>query len=85
MPDQPPTARQLAYLKALANKTGTTFTYPHSSRDASHEIQRLRQHAGSGFTFAEQDDTPIASGDASAPQAWEIDGHGSHATWSQRR
>ena len=42
MTPKPPSARQLNYLKALANRTGQTFTYPKTSRDASREIQRLK-------------------------------------------
>jgi DUF3072 family protein len=38
-----PTAKQLAYLKALAERTATTFTYPHTSTQASREIDRLKQ------------------------------------------
>ena len=37
-----PTARQLAYLKALAQRTGQTFAYPRTVREASAEIARLR-------------------------------------------
>ena len=42
MTPKPPSARQLNYLKALANRTGQTFTYPRTSSDASREIQRLK-------------------------------------------
>ncbi len=42
MTPKPPSARQLNYLKALANRTGQTFTYPATSSDASREIQRLK-------------------------------------------
>jgi hypothetical protein len=43
---KPATARQLGYLKALALQTGTSFTYPSSSRQASSEIERLRALKG---------------------------------------
>jgi len=42
MTPKPPSARQLNYLKALAKRTGQTFTYPTTSSDASREIQRLK-------------------------------------------
>ena len=42
MTPKPPSARQLNYLKALAHRTGQTFTYPKTSRAASREIQRLK-------------------------------------------
>ena len=38
----PPTRRQLAYLRALADRASQTFTYPRTSVQASREIQRLR-------------------------------------------
>jgi hypothetical protein len=42
MAPKPPTAKQLAYLRALANRTGQTFTYPRTCAQASQQIQRLR-------------------------------------------
>ncbi len=42
MPDKP-TSRQLNYLRALANRTGQTFTYPTTVAEASREIERLEQ------------------------------------------
>jgi hypothetical protein len=42
MTPKPPSARQLNYLKALANRTGQTFTYPKTHSDASRDIQRLK-------------------------------------------
>ena len=38
-----PTRRQLAYLRSLANRAGQTFAYPRTRREASREIQRLKQ------------------------------------------
>ncbi len=45
--DRPPTPRQLAYLKALAQRTGQTFAYPRTAVHASAEIRRLRATAPS--------------------------------------
>ena len=42
MPRKPPTAKQLAYLRALAERTDQTFVTPRTSRDASIEIRRLK-------------------------------------------
>ena len=42
MADKPPTRRQLNYLKALAERTGQTFQWPHSTAAASREIHRLK-------------------------------------------
>ena len=40
-----PTSRQLNYLRALANRTGQTFTYPRTRREASREIERLKRRS----------------------------------------
>lgn len=37
-----PTGKQLRYLRQLAERTGQTFTYPRTSRQASAEIDRLK-------------------------------------------
>ena len=42
MAHKPPTPRQLNYLKALAERTGQTFQWPHSAAAASREIHRLK-------------------------------------------
>ncbi len=39
---EPATRKQLAYLRALARNTGTTFTLPRSKRQASRQIAQLR-------------------------------------------
>lgn len=36
-----PTRKQLAFLRSLAQRTGTTFTYPRTRGQASREIGRL--------------------------------------------
>ena len=89
-----PTAKQLTYLRTLANRTGTTFATPISREDASAEIRRLKRIADTGFTFAElkaeeavrrdHDDERLPAELATAVQEWETVGWGSTATWSQR-
>ena len=37
-----PTPRQLSYLRSLAERTGQTFTYPHTFAEAGREIDRLK-------------------------------------------
>ena len=86
-----PTSRQLSYLKSLANRTGQTFTYPQTSRQASAEINRLKQTKPSTRTeryverklIADQ----IATGplDAARVREDEISGRGSSATWMHNR
>jgi hypothetical protein len=86
-----PTSRQLSYLRSLANRTGQTFTYPQTSRQASAEINRLKHTRPSSRTeryverklIADQ----IATGPLDAAQVRddEISGHGSSATWMHNR
>jgi len=45
---KPPTRKQLAYLRSLADRAGQTFIYPRTSRQASREIWRLRAAAPGG-------------------------------------
>jgi hypothetical protein len=87
-----PTPRQLNYLRGLAAKTGTSFTYPHTFAQADAEIKRLKAIKATGFTFAElkaenqardlHGDPPVTYG--TAPADDEIVGYGASATWSQR-
>ena len=84
-----PTARQLAYLKALAQRTGQTFAYPRTTREASAQIARLR--ATRPDTNAErtreikQTRADVQQlGDDCAVRPHEISGYGSSATWTQR-
>ncbi len=42
MTPQPPSARQLNYLRDLANRTGQTFAWPKTKTQASREVQRLK-------------------------------------------
>jgi hypothetical protein len=52
---KPATAKQLRYLRSLAQKTGTTFSPPRSSHEASREINRMRQLAPRPIEPAERD------------------------------
>jgi hypothetical protein len=89
MADTPPSPKQLNYLKALAERTGRTFTWPRTGRQASAEIARLkRTHPSSSVDRAIErlDDraTREAAEDAVAIRGFEVVGYGSTATWSQR-
>jgi hypothetical protein len=84
-----PTARQLAYLKALAQRTGRTFSWPHNRSQASREIARLRQVEPSTpveHTLEQLDDRAVreAAEDSVAVCGFEVLGYGSSATWRQR-
>jgi hypothetical protein len=63
-----PTSRQLTYLKSLANRTGQTFTYPKTSRQASAEINRLKHAKPSSRTERSVERKLIA--DQIAPAPW---------------
>jgi Transposase len=79
----PATGKQLAYLRALATQTGTTFAMPRSRRDASREIDRLRCHKHEHGT---QTDTPNAERQpayATAPHPSEINGQEPQPTGEQ--
>ena len=93
MTHRPPSPRQLNYLRALASRTGQTFTYPKTSRDASREIQRLKSVRPSNRTeialerrdLASEQAAREANCDVPVDLDTEVAGHGSTATWSKRR
>ena len=85
--EPPPSFKQLRYLRTLASRAGQTFATPHTRAEASAEIRRLKSVRSAGFTFAERQEEQAARevhGDVAIVQGWEIAGHGSTATWSQR-
>ena len=89
MADKPPSPKQLNYLKALAARTGQTFAWPKTSRQASTEIARLKEAPQSTLAerAVEQSDDRLAreaDEDAVAIHGFELIGSGSNATWSQR-
>jgi hypothetical protein len=89
MSHKPPSARQLNYLKALAERTGQTFQWPESSAAASREIQRLKNTRPSTkleraiARFGDRQATEAAQG-AVEIHGFEVVGYGSNATWRQR-
>jgi len=74
-----PSAKQLAYLKTLAQRTATSFAYPHTREQASREIERLRRLPAAGRI--DRGDDLERPAYATAPQPEEIVGYGSSATW----
>ncbi len=81
-----PTAKQLAYLRDLALQTGTTFSAPQTRRQASSEIERLKQLKA---TRGRPLEAPRGSDRAEEPYATavrpsEVSGFGSQATWKVR-
>ena len=84
----PPTRKQLAYLRKLAQRAGQTFTTPRTRFQASAEIRRLQAIRSTGFTFAELEAERAArelNDDLTCSvKPFEVSGFGSSATWSQR-
>jgi hypothetical protein len=76
-----PTPKQLRYLRVLAEQTGTTFTPPTSSAEASREIDRLAALKRERSTHRELPDSTEQWVYATAPQPDETSGWGSSATW----
>ncbi len=90
MATNPPTAKQLAYLKTLAERTGRTFAWPRSSQQASVEIRKLRAARSDSRVERTIERRQIADAIAAGPvdrcrvREGEVAGWGSTATWSQR-
>jgi hypothetical protein len=76
-----PTPKQLRYLRVLAEQTGTTFTPPTSSAEASREIDRLAALKRERGTHREMPDSTEQVVYATAPAPEEVSGWGSTATW----
>jgi hypothetical protein len=87
-----PTRRQLTYLKCLADRSGQTFTYPHTAAEASREINRLKRAKSTSRTERYVERKAVADQIATGPVRYatrvredEIAGRGSSATWTQNR
>jgi hypothetical protein len=79
-----PSPRQLRYLRQLADQTATSFTYPRTKRQASEEIDRLRNLKASTPRLPRLRERSIASDPnlyATAPRCDELTGYGSSAHW----
>ena len=86
MSSKPPTAKQLAYLRTLAERTGRTFAWPQTSQDASVEIRKLKGPEPDTRIERHEVADAIAAGPADDARvlSHEVEGFGSTATWSQR-
>ena len=79
-----PSAKQQAYLRSLAHKTGTSFTPPNTKAQASREIDRLKALASSPRHERNNDRAAIQNaprGGSARVRDEEIEGHGSKAHW----
>ena len=90
MSSKPPTAKQLAYLRTLAERTGKTFAWPRTSQEASAEIRKLKAAQPDTRLERRIEHHEIADALAAGPadnarvRRHEVEGFGSTATWSQR-
>jgi hypothetical protein len=84
---RPATARQLRYLRSLADQRGETFAFPKTVAEASAEIERLkarpRDSARERRAELRQTGREMAErrGDEAAVRDAEISGYGSSARW----
>lgn len=86
----PPTERQLSYIKQLAYSRGISFIPPRNRLQASHLIDQLQQRERSTLFEIADDRSSVVQrhgehAPASSPQADEISGYGSHAHWRHSR
>ncbi len=85
-----PTTKQLNYLRALAQQTGTSFTPPTTRSEASQMIQAMRKRKRSPRSEIVRErrevsrDMATRRGDAAQVKAHEIRGYGSSASWQKR-
>jgi hypothetical protein len=82
-----PTRKQLTYLRRLAEATGTTFTPPKTTAEASREIDRLKRRPRQARTDVARERRGVSDdltrrGDAAAVRPDEVEGFGSTARWS---
>jgi hypothetical protein len=83
-----PTTKQLNYVKALAEATGGSFTYPKTSVEASREIDRLKSRTRTSRadrrreTRQAREDMATRPGDAAHVRDEELGGYGSSAHWA---
>jgi len=83
-----PTAKQMRYLKALAEERGQSFTYPKTKAQASAEIDRLRGAKKTPSADARRERRQVSEhmatrrGDNARIRDSEVQGYGSSATWA---
>ena len=83
-----PSAKQQAYLRSLAQKTGTSFTPPKTRFEASREIDRLKALSSSPRHERQADREAVEQaprGGDTRVRDTEVEGYGSNATWGVGR
>lgn len=82
----PPTAKQLRYLRSLALERGESFPYPRSRAEASAEIERLKGRRRDTAADRRRERLEVSRamasrGGAASVRDSEIVGYGSSAHW----
>jgi hypothetical protein len=82
----PPSAKQLRYLRNLAEQRGESFAYPHTAAEASAQIERLKGRRRDSAADRRRERLQISRamadrGDAASVRDTEIVGYGSSARW----
>jgi hypothetical protein len=87
---KPATQKQKQYLRWLAAKTGTTFTPPRTSLEASSMIEEMQRRKKTGRSDIARErltvsrDMATHRGDAAQVTPRELTGYGSSARWAGR-
>jgi hypothetical protein len=78
------TPKQVAYLRSLALQTGTTFSLPRTRRQASCEIERMKELKATRGRHVEapRGTNPAEEPYATAVHPSEVSGFGSNCQWS---
>ena len=85
-PSNPPTTRQISYLRDLAVSRGQTFAYPSTFEEADREIKRLLDVERTSRADRRRESRGVSAdlargGDAASVRAHELGGYGSNAQW----
>jgi len=85
-PSNPPTPKQISYLRDLALGRGQTFTYPATFDEADQQIKRLRKVKRTSRADRRREVRGVSAdmagrGDATSVRSHELGGYGSSAHW----
>lgn len=83
----PPTPRQISYLRDLALGRGQTFAYPETFEEADRQIKRLLKAKRTSRADRRREARAISAdmakaGDAASVRSHELGGYGSSAHWT---
>lgn len=86
-PSNPPTPRQISYLRDLALGRGRTFAYPKTFEEADRQIKRLRKVKRTSSADRRREARAISAdlargGDAASVRRDELGGYCSSAHWA---